>query len=409
MPIGQDRLPASGSCRAASSRDVDHQAPGLAGSPRRPQSKRRGGGGPNPSAAPAGVRAARRDRSRRQDAQSPPPLFVTRSPRLDVREVRAEAAEIDLGLLSAGPRPGCRRPGCTGPMIARKRGWFVQRGWLHFGAVESGRAVDVDHPSRSGRRRQPSSRCGAPRRSTRTADRAPCVIDVQQPSPNFRQVLSCRSAIPAPGHGNMSAGVPSVGRNLETFHARRACVSHTSSRFVGRIDRKPRDRLEVVLDVVGADIDPVLPSTGFCHSVNAKPSASFRSPVPSQLTMKISDGPGTCGWRRRCDRRVSVSLRFHVTAAFAEDDRSPLPSSRIEAHEDELVALGRGIGAVALHPDDAGVSAGEISDLGAGAVNGANAIGASHREERATGNGGEPAHSGIVPSDTRSWARRCHS
>ena len=70
-----------------------------------------------------------------------------------------------------------------------------------------------------------------------------------------------------------------------------------------------------------------VPSTGFCQSAMANPSASFFNPDPSKLTTKISDGPGSMRVEKtmrspREVRRGIVRLR-----RSARMTRSPLLSS----------------------------------------------------------------------------------
>ena len=162
----------------------------------------------------------------------------------------------------------------------------------HLRAVESWRVVDVHHPpSPASTSTIVTLRC-APSKYQNSGPRAQ-VSDVQHPSPNFFQVLFREVGDARVRPRKHAAGVPAVGRHVEAFHAHQRRVPDQLA-LVGRIDRKPRDLREVVLLVLSVPAyTHSLPSAGFCHSAIAKPSASFRRPVPSQLTTKISGGPGT--------------------------------------------------------------------------------------------------------------------
>ena len=67
----------------------------------------------------------------------------------------------------------------------------------------------------------------------------------------------------------------------------------TELALVRRVDRKPRDRGEVVLGVVRPDVHPFALVDRILPDREREPRRELRSPVPSQLTMKISGGPGS--------------------------------------------------------------------------------------------------------------------
>ena len=79
-----------------------------------------------------------------------------------------------------------------------------------------------------------------------------------------------------------------------------------------------------------------LPSAGFCHSAIAKPSASFRKPVPSQLTTKISGGPGTIRLEKTMRSPRGVSRGMVRLRRSPRMTRSPLPSSESKPIRIEL-------------------------------------------------------------------------
>ena len=78
---------------------------------------------------------------------------------------------------------------------------------------------------------------------------------------------------------------------------------------------------------------------------------------------------------------VRSPLATFPASPFAQNHSLALAIVGIEAHQNELIAAGVGIGAVALHPDNARVRARQSTDVGAWAVGGPGACGAAGRQQ----------------------------
>ena len=102
--------------------------------------------------------------------------------------------------------------------------------------------------------------------------------------------------------------------------------------------------------------------------------------MPSQLTTKISGGPGTMRLEKTMRSPRGVSLGCPA-AAFAQDHPLALAIVGIEAHQDELIASGVRIGAVALHPHDARMRARQRAHFGARSRRRPRAAGAAGRQQ----------------------------
>ena len=173
----------------------------------------------------------------------------------------------------------------------------------HLRAVEPGRAVDVHHPARCRCRHRPSSRCGGRRRSTRSSGPRALASDVQHPSPSFFQRRCGSSAMPALGHGNMPPAWRPSGGHLKRSMLT-SVLSQTSSRLSGASIGKRVTVAKSHLLVLGPGVDPVAAVRRVLPQRQREAVGELRvRPVPSQLTMKISGGPGTSGSKTRCGRR----------------------------------------------------------------------------------------------------------
>ena len=82
------------------------------------------------------------------------------------------------------------------------------------------------------------------------------VSDVQHPSPSFFHVLVADVGDARRRPRKHAAGCRPSGVTLNPSMLT-SVVFQTSSRFCGRVDRKPRDRREVALLVVGSGVHPV--------------------------------------------------------------------------------------------------------------------------------------------------------